>query len=118
MSEYQSYEYQSYLRSPEWKAIRAAAIARAAYRCERCGTGGLRLQVHHLTYERLGREEPRDLKVVCKPCHVVEGADYRHRRGLETYASKKYGEAWEQDEDYQTVAEEFDRWRDSKERGW
>ena len=31
-----------------------------------------RLQVHHLTYERLGNERDEDLKVLCWACHERE----------------------------------------------
>jgi hypothetical protein len=30
-----------------------------------------RLEVHHLTYERLGWEQPDDLLVLCERCHAV-----------------------------------------------
>jgi 5-methylcytosine-specific restriction endonuclease McrA len=83
-------EYQAFLRSPEWKAIRKGALERAGYRCEelipnplarrergvslmRC-TATRRLTVHHMTYARFGgRELPRDLKTLCKEHH-----DARH----------------------------------------
>jgi len=57
-----------YLRSPHWRARRSQAIGRAGGRCERCGAGG-RLEVHHLTYKRLGRERDRDLRALCHRCH-------------------------------------------------
>jgi hypothetical protein len=80
-------EYQRYLRSPHWQKVRAAALARAGNRCQgvidvwperpdrswptRCGqTRGL--QVHHKTYERLGREAPQDVFVLCDACHEAE----------------------------------------------
>lgn len=57
-----------YLRSEHWKTVSAAARARADHRCEECGHGG-RLDVHHLTYERLGAEDPADLRALCRTCH-------------------------------------------------
>ena len=30
------------------------------------------LDVHHLTYERLGREKDEDLRVLCRACHGDE----------------------------------------------
>ena len=60
-----------YLRTPEWRAKRDAAIACASDRCARCGSRGL-LDVHHLTYERLGAEFGTDLLVLCRPCHRQE----------------------------------------------
>jgi hypothetical protein len=67
-----------YLRSPHWRARRARAIALAAGRCERCGKPG-RLEVHHLTYKRLGRERDRDLRALCHRCHQI--AEQRRRAG-------------------------------------
>ena len=57
-----------YLRSAHWRARRARAITRAGYRCERCRARG-RLEVHHRTYRRLGRERDRDLQALCATCH-------------------------------------------------
>lgn len=43
--------------------------ARACGRCERCKKKSRRLEVHHLTYERLGRERDEDLQALCPSCH-------------------------------------------------
>jgi hypothetical protein len=67
-------QYAEYLRSPHWRTIRAEALRRAEHRCQApdCpGTSG-RLHVHHLTYERLGKELPDDLQVLCSDCHRYE----------------------------------------------
>lgn len=63
--------YTQYLSSPEWKAKRDVALIRAARKCEECGNTR-RLQVHHLTYDRLGDEEHEDLRVLCDACHRRE----------------------------------------------
>jgi hypothetical protein len=41
------------------------------------------VEVHHLTYERLGAELPGDLEAVCAPCHRAAhaGPAGPHRRG-------------------------------------
>ena len=44
-----------YLRSGHWQRVRAEAIGRAGGRCAECGSRQ-RLDVHHLTYARLGDE--------------------------------------------------------------
>jgi 5-methylcytosine-specific restriction endonuclease McrA len=62
--------YQAYLQSPAWKLARRLLIERAQHRCQRCHARGP-LNVHHLTYERLGHEEPGDLQVLCRPCHMA-----------------------------------------------
>jgi hypothetical protein len=35
-----------------------------------CPCGGFAVQVHHLSYKRLGDERPEDLQPVCVDCHV------------------------------------------------
>lgn len=60
--------YQEYLRSPQWKAIREWALERAERRCQLCNSGK-KLNVHHRSYDRLGHEWPADLTVLCHSCH-------------------------------------------------
>lgn len=60
--------YRDYLRTSEWTARRTAALRRAGYRCQVCNRRD-RLDVHHRTYERRGREAPEDLLVLCRDCH-------------------------------------------------
>jgi hypothetical protein len=61
--------YNEYLRSPEWRQTRAAALVRADYCCALDPTHTHELEVHHRTYERLGAELSTDLIVLCRPCH-------------------------------------------------
>lgn len=68
--------YETYLSSTTWKSIRRQVLARDGYRCQRCG-GRTGLQIHHLTYERRGRESLSDLTVLCDHCH-----SRAHRYGL------------------------------------
>jgi len=60
--------YAEYLRTPEWARKRRLAIKKADFRCERCGSA-VNLEVHHLTYDRLGHELLTDLVVLCHNCH-------------------------------------------------
>lgn len=66
-------DYAAYLASPEWKARRRYYYAKALHRCELCGHSsdamGKGLNVHHRTYERLGREFDADVIVLCRSCH-------------------------------------------------
>lgn len=86
-------QYQAFMRSPEWKAIRKAALERAGFRCEaydatkqwRCSETTT-LQVHHVRYSRFGgRELPRDLMVCCKrhheAIHALKGLSPMWQRG-------------------------------------
>jgi len=64
-------EYAAYLQSPWWRRI--ARDMRELYPvCQRCEFP-YELNVHHLTYERLGCEKvPQDLIVLCRSCHSRE----------------------------------------------
>lgn len=65
--------YKAYLDSPCWKARRKDVIRRAGGIREACGADGLRpweFEIHHLTYERVGREPLYDLVAVCAECHA------------------------------------------------
>ena len=63
--------YLNYLQSDTWKKRRYAALERVEFRCELCGETES-LEAHHLTYERLGNEDPNDLIVICKGHHWIE----------------------------------------------
>jgi len=79
--------YKAHLRSPEWRAIRNQALARAGDRCAFCGLHknklrmlGRHLEVHHNSYANLGHEQPQDLTVLCAGrggCHTA--ADRQRR---------------------------------------
>jgi hypothetical protein len=64
-------DYQDYIRSPEWRQMAEAAKRRVGYRCQLCNrhASELELEVHHRTYERLDKERPDDLTVLCRRCH-------------------------------------------------
>lgn len=69
-----------YLFSEAWRRTRESAILAAGHQCQKCGARGpgVTLDVHHLTYERLGDELAADLIVLCRGCHQqehYEGAD-------------------------------------------
>lgn len=56
-----------YLASPAWAAFRSDILAERKA-CEDCGTGQ-GLQLHHISYSRLGNERSDDIRVLCRPCH-------------------------------------------------
>lgn len=60
--------YSDYIRSSSWKTKSNAAKVRAGRRCQLCNSTKF-LQTHHRTYERLGKEDPGDLIVLCDDCH-------------------------------------------------
>lgn len=61
-------EYHKYLASREWALLKGKVRARSSGRCERCLVGN-HDSTHHLTYERIGKEELGDLQAVCSDCH-------------------------------------------------
>ena len=69
--------YIGYLKSDAWSAKRAAVIFRDQGRCQamkngaRCGSR-YKLEVHHCTYVRFGRELLKDLLCLCMDCHEKE----------------------------------------------
>lgn len=68
-------EYADYLLSKHWQRTRARALYMAQNRCQsplcwlQRSPAQHRVEVHHLTYERLGREWADDLIVLCVECH-------------------------------------------------
>jgi 5-methylcytosine-specific restriction endonuclease McrA len=92
--------YQEYIRSPEWRAKRAAAFAHYGRRCQRCGAER-DLQIHHRTYARFRRETMGDLEVLCGDCHVFADIERKHRqqdardnREMPHWAEEHYGPRW------------------------
>lgn len=60
-------QYQDYLDSDDWKNRRLSWIE---YWKSCCICNGVyRLDVHHRTYERLGKEDFKDCVVLCRHCH-------------------------------------------------
>ncbi len=61
--------------SPEWTALKQRRRELDGNRCVFCGRPGFTcskgLQTHHLTYERLGHEDIRDIISVCGSCHAA-----------------------------------------------
>lgn len=68
----------NYLQSAHWRTFRLEVLA-ARPNCENCGLSRdlcrlfylNDLDLHHLTYERLGKERPADVKVLCRACHEI-----------------------------------------------
>lgn len=90
--------YLSYMRSVSWDLRRRAALEDAGFCCQRCGADDEVLQVHHLTYARLGNELPSDLKVVCEPCHEIEDRERQElaskHREFRRWAAEAFGPDW------------------------
>ena len=61
-------EYLDYLQSPHWRAFRLTVLKWWDYRCCWCNRQD-DIDVHHRTYERLGRELLQDCICLCRTCH-------------------------------------------------
>jgi hypothetical protein len=65
-------EYREYLQSPLWQSTRERRLQIAGRRCEFAGCKAMfGLNVHHVSYERLGRELDSDLEVLCERHHLA-----------------------------------------------
>lgn len=74
--------YNWYLKSPKWAAKREAYFNAFGKFCRACGKTVGPIQLHHMTYERLGRERMSDLVALCRDCHRdVESLYRRSGRG-------------------------------------
>lgn len=60
--------YAQYLDTDHWQTMRRLALEAADHACQLCG-GTDELDVHHRSYERVGRERLTDLVALCEPCH-------------------------------------------------
>lgn len=69
-----------YLKSAKWDTLRKAILKRDSYTCQGCHSTSVSLEVHHISYIRLGSELPSDLISVCRSCHQAihdtHGYDY------------------------------------------
>lgn len=61
-------DYPDYLQSPEWRERRAEVLRFWNGQCALCSWSES-VDVHHRTYERLGREHLSDLIPLCRNCH-------------------------------------------------
>lgn len=79
-----SVEYDTYIRSAEWRALCQRIYKQRGRVCQRCGRDDRPLQIHHLTYDHLGCEREYELQIVCKDeCHPAadkERVDREARR--------------------------------------
>lgn len=60
--------YDDYIKSNRWAKKRFERLRIDNFQCAKCGSAK-NLNVHHITYERLGEEEMNDLITLCNRCH-------------------------------------------------
>lgn len=87
-------DYSAYLRSPHWLSTRAAYWESDQPKECICGelTG---LQLHHMTYERVGAELLSDLTPLCGSCHtMIHVLERRGEMGLDLTGFVNQRRAW------------------------
>ena len=68
--------YDRYIHSRKWKKRRFRALVLGGHKCALCNSKN-ELQVHHLSYEHLGKEKDYELQVLCHSCHQeVQGRKF------------------------------------------
>jgi hypothetical protein len=123
-----SKEYLERFMRPDWQVLRARLLQQAQYTCQRCGfaTNAKGLQLHHKNYDRLGHERDEDLIVLCLECHAkadterrVRTAEAAYYRRLDGWASKVYGENWDDNLNrLDEIEDEFEAWLERKRKDW
>jgi hypothetical protein len=66
--------YHGYMKSSRWKRVKERIYKLRGRKCELCGSE-VNLHVHHLNYNRLGRERNSDLQILCSNCHATTHED-------------------------------------------
>lgn len=118
MTGYRSDRYRAYMESARWSETRRAVLEARGHRCERCGDEPDVVQVHHLTYDRLEKEEWDDLKVVCIPCHSIEDDEREQRvryekayqREFTLWALHEFGPDWRMLSNSGYIERQFEVW--------
>lgn len=102
--------YSDYLRSPHWKAIKAQY--RQSELPQDCICGDPDVQLHHMTYARIGNERLTDLTPLCARCHsLIHVLEFRGEIELDFTGFFNEGRATEGREFLRRLAEEQERLR-------
>ncbi len=78
--------YKKYLLSPEWASVTNDLYLLRGRKCCRCGSDK-NLNIHHLNYDNIFKEEPGDLEILCKDCHNTAHGIIKNKKGK--YVKKK-----------------------------
>lgn len=78
--------YHTYMSSLAWQDKRRRVLFRDGNQCQHCGSREY-LEVHHLSYARLGCERLADLITLCRTCHQKQHqpASQRRKKRLRRY---------------------------------
>lgn len=81
--------YNDYINSITWKNFKLRYYADHPRRCSACGVDG-QVDLHHMTYERIGREWDDDVVPLCRHCHYAVHTQHRSSNGSLMAVTKKY----------------------------
>ena len=110
----QSKAYKDRIASKEWFDLCRRLKAERNNICDRCGKYYPFLEVHHITYARLGHERDSDLRVLCHQCHDVEDYERRekkqdaHDKRMKSWAVTVYGSNWRMKMTEEKLRREYD----------
>ena len=76
-------DYVVYLKSREWQDFRRLVFRMFGGRCALNARHTQNLEIHHRTYERLGRERLEDVILICRECHeLYQGMGMTPEKGI------------------------------------
>lgn len=81
--------YRDYLKSDHWDAVKFRVFSARGWKCQDCGSGK-RLEVHHLSYSRIGHEADSDLQVLCFQCHKAKHPGKAIKRSCRPYRKRRH----------------------------
>ena len=89
-------KYLSYIAGPRWKKRKERYYSKFRKACALCGKGNpeVRIQLHHLTYERLGYERDEDLMPLCELHHAGVKKGYFPFSRMRWKVKGKWVTAW------------------------
>lgn len=58
-----------YLQCPHWIEFRNSILKKHNGKCELCKRSGLKLDIHHRSYDNIFMEKRKDVIVICRNCH-------------------------------------------------
>lgn len=65
--------YEVVISSDSFLRLLGELVSSNGNRCQRCDIRRSTLRLRHLSYERLGRESPEDLELLCEECWERSG---------------------------------------------
>ena len=87
--------YKEYLKTNHWINLRLSLIDQRGHKCSipDCDST-TSIQAHHTTYERIGHENPEDLTLLCKRCHLAEHKRMEIAAFILKEQQSKAGKVW------------------------